>query len=286
MIGCSGDPSGSGRDSEATGTAIPVPPSDAAVRPDPRDRDDWFTDRAEAAGLDFVHFNGMSGDYYFPEIIPAGVALLDYDNDGDLDAYFVQGQMMGTGKTFGDALFEPVGPLPLRGRLYRNDLEVADDGTRELRFTDVTDASGIDAQGHGMGVATGDVDNDGWIDLYLTNLGPNRLYRNNGDGTFLDASASSGVVAERAWARSWYFSGTSNNASVVRSLRWTRMKLTPASDAGLPNSASNVSRSAASCDCPAAGSMTTSTSAARATLSVFMTTTAFPGEPETGRVSS
>ena len=193
MIGCSGDPSGSGRDAEATGAAIPVPPSDAAVRPDASDRDDWFADRAEAASLDFVHFNGMSGEYYFPEIIPAGVALLDYDNDGDLDAYFVQGQMMGTGKTFGDALFEPVGPLPLRGRLYRNDLEVADDGTRELRFTDVTDASGIDAQGHGMGVATGDVDNDGWIDLYLTNLGPNRLYRNNGDGTFSDASASSGA---------------------------------------------------------------------------------------------
>ena len=62
-----------------------------------------------------------------------------------------------------------------------------------LRFTDVTDASGIGAHGYGMGVAAGDVDNDGWVDLYLTNLGPNKLYRNNGDGTFSDVSRQSGL---------------------------------------------------------------------------------------------
>ena len=135
----------------------------------------------------------MSGEFYFPEMIPAGVGLLDYDNDGDLDPYFVQGQMLGDGKTLSDALFQPVGPLPLKGRLYRNDLQVEADGTRTLRFTDVTDESGLDARGVGMGVATGDIDNDGWVDLYLTFVGPNRLFRNNGDGTFTDVSASSGT---------------------------------------------------------------------------------------------
>ena len=204
LIGCAGDPSGSGPGFEATEARDPALATGAAVPSDASDQDDWFVDRAEAAGLNFVHFNGMSGEFYFPEIIPAGVALFDYDNDGDLDAYFVQGRMMGEGKTFGDALFDPVGPLPLRGRLYRNDLQVADDGTRAVRFTDVTDASGVDAQGHGMGVATGDVDNDGWIDLYLTNLGPNRLYRNNGDGTFTDASALSGTD-DSAWGVSASF---------------------------------------------------------------------------------
>ena len=165
-----------------------APPSDVVAGPH-----DWFVERTASAGLDFVHFNGMSGEFYAPEMMPAGVGLLDYDGDGDLDAYFVQGRMMGAGRTLADALFEPVGPLPPRGRLFRNDLAVEPDGSRRLRFTDVTDASGIDARGHGMGVAAGDFDNDGRVDLYLTNLGPNRLYRNRGDGTFTDVSAASGT---------------------------------------------------------------------------------------------
>ena len=162
--------------------------------------DDWFVERAAATGLDFVHFNGMSGEFYAPEMMPAGVGLLDYDNDGDLDAYFVQGQIMGEGRTLADALFAPVGPLPPRGRLYRNDLDVDAGGTRTLRFTDVTAESGVDARGHGMGVASGDVDNDGNVDLYLANLGPNRLYRNNGDGSFTDVSAASGTD-DPGWGR-------------------------------------------------------------------------------------
>ena len=99
--------------------------------------------------------------------------MLDYDNDGDLDVYLVQGQLLGEGKTPGDALFPPQGPLPLKGRLYRNDLTVTGNGQRALRFTDVTDESTLDARGYGMGVATGDIDNDGWVDLYLTHYGPN-----------------------------------------------------------------------------------------------------------------
>lgn len=153
---------------------------------------EWFTDRAEETGLRFVHFNGMSGEFYFPEIMPPGAGLLDYDNDGDLDVYLVQGKMLGTGKTL-PPLNPAPGPLPLKGRLYRNDLNVGQDGRRTVSFTDVTDRSGITANGYGMGVAAGDFDNDGCVDLYLTNLGPNQLFRNNCDGTFVDVSRRSGT---------------------------------------------------------------------------------------------
>ena len=154
---------------------------------------EWFTDCAQAVGLDFVHFNGMSGGYYFQEMMGSGVALFDYDNDGDLDVYLIQGQMLGRGKTLADALLPPRMPLPLTDRLYRNDLEVHPDGSRTLRFTDVTKGSGLDVTSYGMGVATGDIDNDGWIDVYRTRLGTNQLFHNNGDGTFTDISARAGV---------------------------------------------------------------------------------------------
>src|SRR5204862_7634613 len=96
------------------------------------------------------------------------------------------------------------GPRPLKGRLFRNDLVVAPDGTRTLTFTDVTDQSGIDARGYGMGVAAGDFNNDGCIDLYLTFVGPNRLYRNNCDGTFTDVSKESGT-GDSGWSVSATF---------------------------------------------------------------------------------
>jgi hypothetical protein len=151
---------------------------------------EWFTDKAKESGLDFVHFNGMSGEFYYPEIMPPGVALFDYDNDGDLDVFIVQGQMLGK-KPIGAARPQPRGPLPLKGRLFRNDLQVAADGTRTVRFTDVTEASGIVTRGYAMGVATGDFNNDGCVDLYVTALGRNQLFRNNCDGTFTDVSKAS-----------------------------------------------------------------------------------------------
>ena len=147
-----------------------------------------FSDQAEAAGIDFVHFNGMSGEKYYCEMVGSGGALFDYDNDGDLDAYIVQGNLLGPGQVLEDALFPPRDPLPPRDRLYRNDLEVRADGSRVLRFTDVTTESGIKATGYGMGVAAADLDNDGWIDLYVTNFGRNQLFRNNGDGSFSEAA--------------------------------------------------------------------------------------------------
>ena len=151
----------------------------------------WFVDRAADTGLRFVHFNGMSGAHYFPEVMPPGAGLLDFDNDGDLDVFLVQGRMLGAGRTFDQATMKP--STPLSGRLFRNDLTVTADGRRTLRFVDVTERSGIHATAYGMGVAAGDIDNDGWVDLYLTNFGANQLYRNNHDGTFTDISRESGT---------------------------------------------------------------------------------------------
>ena len=160
---------------------------------------DWFTDRAQEAGLDFVHFNGMSGKFYQPEIMGPGVALFDYDNDGDLDIFVAQGAMLGNG----EPLMSP--PAARGGRLYRNDLEVKPDGTRSLHFTDVTEQSGIKTIGYGMGVAVGDVDNDGWPDLYVTGFGRSQLFHNNGNGTFTDVSDESGTAGVGAWAVSATF---------------------------------------------------------------------------------
>ncbi len=149
-----------------------------------------FTDAAPAAGLDFSYLNGMSGEHYFNEIMGGGAAMLDFDNDGDLDLYLVQGGMPSPELTPEDTLFPPPPGTPVTDRLYRNDLE-AGAGGAGLRFTDVTEASRIEASGYGMGVATGDFDNDGWTDLYVTNFGSNELLRNRGDGTFDDVTVAS-----------------------------------------------------------------------------------------------
>jgi hypothetical protein len=136
----------------------------------------WFIDAAPATGLNFTHVNGAAGELYYPEILPPGVALFDFDRDGDLDVYVVQGHGLGSKRG--------AVPAAAAGRLFRNDLAVRDDGRRDLKFVDVTAASGLIATGYGNGVATGDIDNDGWVDVYVTQFGGCRLFRNNGDGTF------------------------------------------------------------------------------------------------------
>ena len=142
----------------------------------------------------------MSGRFYQPEMMGPGAALFDYDNDGDLDVYLVQGGKLGTGQPL-------VAPPkePLTDRLYRNDLVENADGTRTLHFIDVTERSGLSPRGYGMGVATGDVDNDGWIDLYLTGFGRNQMFRNRGDGTFIDVTARSGIGDAASWSVSAAF---------------------------------------------------------------------------------
>ena len=162
--------------------------SDSPAAPGPDPGVEWFTDAAAASGLDFVHFNGMSGRFYQPEIMGPGAALLDYDNDGDLDVYLVQGDALG-----GDPPLVERPDMKPGDRLYRNDSATDADGRPSLAFTDVTSESGITSRGYGMGVATGDVDNDGWVDLYLTRFGPNQMFRNLGDGTFIEVSAASGT---------------------------------------------------------------------------------------------
>ena len=117
-----------------------------------------FVDATAESGFDFTHINGATGELLLPEVIGAGGALFDYDNDGDLDLFVVQGGAL-------RASGAP-GPAAARSRLYRNDLS----GGR-ARFADVTARSGIVAAGYGMGATTGDFDNDGWVDLYVTNLG-------------------------------------------------------------------------------------------------------------------
>jgi hypothetical protein len=162
----------------------------ADVSPATEVASDWFVDRAEASGLAFTHINGMEGKFYYAEIIAPGAAMLDYDNDGDLDVYLVQGQALSSSAGLENKT-RPTLSGELKGRLFRNDLRVNSDGTRALHFTDVTEASGIASRGYGMGVAAGDFNNDGCVDLYLTMLGPNQLFRNNCNGTYTDVSTQS-----------------------------------------------------------------------------------------------
>jgi len=163
-----------------------------------------FKEVADQVGLNFRHYNGMTGKFFLPEIMGSGAALFDYDNDGDLDVFIVQGNVLEPDAKPGDTLFRWRESEPPRGRLFRNDLVIGKDGSRTLKFTDVTQQSGIVATGYGMGVAVGDVNNDGWPDLYLTNLGHNQLYLNQGDGTFVDATKKSGTDDER-WSTSASF---------------------------------------------------------------------------------
>ncbi len=163
-----------------------------------------FDEVAEAVGLKFRHYNGMTGKLLLPEIMGSGAALFDFDNDGDLDVFLVQGSVLEPGIKPSDTLFPWRDPVEPRGRLFRNDLTIRKDGSPKVTFTDVTDQSGIRATGYGMGVIVGDVNNDGWPDLYLTNLGPNQLYLNNGNGSFIDVARKAGVDDPR-WSTSAAF---------------------------------------------------------------------------------
>jgi len=156
-----------------------------------------FREVADAVGLKFRHFNGAIGQYYMPEIMGAGVALFDYDNDGDLDVYLVQGTMFDPSQDPRLAKFPPAPGWKPGNRLFRNLLSE----TGKLEFVDVTEKAGVGHIGYGMGVAVGDYDNDGFQDLYLTNFGHNVLYHNNGDGTFTDVTARAGVDDPR-WSAS------------------------------------------------------------------------------------
>ena len=140
-----------------------------------------FTDVTSQSGIRFRHEDGRSGERYFLETLGAGTAWFDYDRDGHLDIYFVNGADLPGMSS----------PVPPTNALYRNN----GDGT----FTDVTKPAGVGDRSYGFSCAVGDYDNDGWEDLYVTNFGPNILYHNNGDGTFTDVTHTAGVGDEQ-WA--------------------------------------------------------------------------------------
>ncbi|MGQ9575510.1 MAG: CRTAC1 family protein [Thermoguttaceae bacterium] len=135
-----------------------------------------LSDVTARTGITFRHTDGSSGRKYIVETVASGLATFDYDGDGLIDIYFLNGR-------------------PLRGtithekpknRLYRN--------VGNFQFEDVTEQAGVGEAGYGLGVAVGDYDNDGDPDIYVSNFGPNVLYRNNGDGTFTDVTAEAGVA--------------------------------------------------------------------------------------------
>lgn len=157
------------------------PPAAAAP-----ERAEMFRDIAGQSGIAFRHQTGAQGQFLLPEIMGSGAALFDFDQDGDLDVFLVQGA------------------APAISRLYRNELVPAG----KLAFTDATAAAGLaqPAQGTGMGAALGDFDNDGRPDLLVTRFGRNALYRNLGGGSFREVTAESPAVAlDGKWSTSAAF---------------------------------------------------------------------------------
>ncbi len=142
-----------------------------------------FVEISQRLGVNFQHQASHTSKKYLPETMGSGVALFDYDNDGRLDIFFVNGAPLSDPTPKG-TIPQKTGPK-YGSRLYHQKA----DGT----FEDVTEKAGLQGTGYGMGVAVGDYDNDGYEDLYVTAYGGNKLYHNNGDGTFSDVTAKAGV---------------------------------------------------------------------------------------------
>ena len=148
-----------------------------------------FTDITTEAGIDFVHQSGAYGERLLPETMGGGVAFLDYDADGDQDLFLVNSSTWP---------WRPAPASPATSRLYRN----RGDGT----FEDVSVATNMDLVLYGMGVASGDYDGDGWVDVFVTAVGENRLLRNVGGERFADVTAATGVAGlPDAWSTSAAF---------------------------------------------------------------------------------
>ncbi|HEV3345180.1 MAG TPA: CRTAC1 family protein [Pirellulales bacterium] len=149
-----------------------------------------FTDVTGESGIAFVHVNGAYGDKLLPETMGGGCAFFDYDNDGDPDLLFIN-------STYWPG-HEPAGAATPTCSLYRND--------GRGHFDDVTAGSGLDVNLYGMGVAVGDYDNDGWADVFISAVGPNRLFHNE-QGVFREVTQQAGVAGEEnSWSTScgWF----------------------------------------------------------------------------------
>src|SRR5688572_17514778 len=131
-----------------------------------------FTDITREAGIDFRHVNGASPDKHLVETMGSGGLFFDYDSDGWIDIFLVDG----------GSVVDPVLARQARHRLFRN--------RRDGTFEDASARSGIVHREYGMGACAGDYDNDGAVDLYITSFGSNSLYRNRGDGSFADVTAA------------------------------------------------------------------------------------------------
>src|SRR6202166_2371547 len=172
-----------------------------------------FVDVSYAFGLHFQYVASHTAKHYLPETMVAGLALFDYDNDGRLDIFLVNGAPL-TDPT-------PKGSIPQKsGPQYWNRLfHQKPDGT----FEDVTEKAGLQGSGYGMGVAVGDYDNDGYEDLYVTAYGGNKLYHNNGNGSFTDVTAKAGVGGS-GWSTSAAWVDLDNDGLldliVLRYLQW------------------------------------------------------------------
>lgn len=151
-----------------------------------------FRDVTVQSGIEFAHTNGRGGELFVIEVKGSGVAFIDFDDDGDLDLYAVNGNNLPGAQT-------EIDPI---NRLYRND----GDGS----FSDVTEESGTGHGGYGHGVTVADYDNDGDQDIYIANYGPNVLYRNDGDGTFTDVTDEAGVGGN-VWSASSAFCDLDND---------------------------------------------------------------------------
>ena len=154
-----------------------------------------FADVTAQTGIDFRHEDGRTGDKYYVETLGSGAAWLDYDRDGDLDIYFVNGADLPGKRSAG----------PPTNRLYRND--------GGARFVDVTEEAGVGDEGYGFSCAAGDYDNDGFLDLYVTNFRADVLYRNDGDGSFTDVTRSAGIANDE-WSASASFADYDNDGDI------------------------------------------------------------------------
>ena len=188
-----------------------------------------FAEAAGPAGLDFTHHSGASGDYYLLETMGAGGAFFDFDGDGLMDIFLVDGfDLAGAGREFfptnlvrqdSAAFWVREGGLPplhFEGQVDKGHLLLCQDPTHPLQgdrlyrntggghFADQTATAGVGDPGYGMGCAVGDYDNDGDADLYVANYGPNTLYRNEGRGTFAQVTAQAGV-GDPHWSTSPLF---------------------------------------------------------------------------------